>query len=145
MFELVRLLEFDAGHRLVRHRGKCQALHGHRYKVEVVFKAEELDGVGRVIDFGLVKEQIGTWLEENFDHNMILSHDDPLLLNIEIRAACKKGIPFAFPYPPSAENIARYIGEKVIPKVVDMRSELSLVEVGIWETPNCKGVWRAEA
>lgn len=52
MITVTRVLEFDAGHRVVNHESKCATLHGHRYKVEIVAAAPGLDSLGRVIDFG---------------------------------------------------------------------------------------------
>src|SRR5262249_14498003 len=50
-----RLLQFDAGHRVYQHEGKCANLHGHRYTAEITAQAEALDKIGRVIDFSVLK------------------------------------------------------------------------------------------
>src|SRR5262245_52482042 len=73
-----RKLEFDAGHRVLGHGGKCRHLHGHRYVAEVTCYAEELDKLGFVVDFSVIKTVVGDWIDENFDHNMILNPKDPL-------------------------------------------------------------------
>lgn len=79
---ITKRLEFDYGHRLVGHESKCAHYHGHRGAVEVTVEAEALDGVGRVIDFSAIKSEFGTWLDETFDHAMLLRDDDPLLARI---------------------------------------------------------------
>ena len=58
MIEITRRLEFDAGHRVLGHEGKCKNLHGHRYSAEITVTAPDLDGLGRVIDFGVIKEKV---------------------------------------------------------------------------------------
>ena len=73
---ITRRLEFDAGHRVFGHESKCATLHGHRYVVEVTAQAAKLDSVGRVIDFSVLKERIGAWLDEKWDHNVIVFEQD---------------------------------------------------------------------
>ena len=63
-------------HRIPRHESKCAAFHGHRYAAELTCLAP-LDDRGRVIDFGVVKERVGGWIDENWDHTAILQRDDP--------------------------------------------------------------------
>ena len=74
-----RRIEFDAAHRLRQHEGMCKNLHGHRYVIEASFAAPALDALGRVIDFGVIKERLGKWIDEHWDHNVILwGKDRPL-------------------------------------------------------------------
>ena len=46
MYELKIITEFSAAHSLRNFRGKCEALHGHNWKVEVVVSGKELDDSG---------------------------------------------------------------------------------------------------
>ena len=43
MYELKIITEFSAAHNLRNFRGKCEALHGHNWKVEVVLSGKNLD------------------------------------------------------------------------------------------------------
>lgn len=136
---ITRRVEFDAGHRVLGHEGKCKNLHGHRYVVEVTCVAEELDHLGRVIDFGVVKEKIGGWIESKLDHNMILNPADPLL---RVKKAIVPMIgrepcimPTQFPNP-TAENIAKLIW--VHSYELLKGSNVELRRVVVWETPNCR-------
>ena len=72
MMICTRKLEFDSAHRVMEHESKCKMLHGHRYVVEASFAAKELDEIGRIIDFGLIREILGKWIDDNLDHNAIL-------------------------------------------------------------------------
>ncbi len=79
MRTITKRLEIDAGHRLMKHEGKCRSVHGHHYAFEVVVGAESLDDVGRVIDFSVIKEKVGAWLDRYFDHGFIAQHGDPII------------------------------------------------------------------
>lgn len=72
MIKCTRKIEFDAGHRVVGHENKCQFLHGHRYVLEVKAESSVTDNLGMVIDFGHMKSIIQKWIDNNFDHNIIL-------------------------------------------------------------------------
>jgi 6-pyruvoyl tetrahydropterin synthase/QueD family protein len=75
---ITRRLEWDAGHRVLGHEGRCRHLHGHRYVAEVTVAAPELDDLGMVIDFSVLKEKVGGWIDREWDHNMMLHVSDPL-------------------------------------------------------------------
>ena len=79
MITVERYHDISMGHRVVGHESKCRHLHGHNYRIHFVCTAPELDGVGRVIDFSEIKERLCQWLEENWDHKMVLWAEDPLL------------------------------------------------------------------
>ncbi len=61
-----------------RAESHCRFLHGYAIKVEVIFKAKELDVRNWVVDFGSLKSFKG-WLEDTFDHKTLIAHDDPEL------------------------------------------------------------------
>ena len=61
---------FAAAHQIRGHRGGCENLHGHSYRVRVWVRAERLDGLGMVIDFADLKRV----MEEvcgPFDHRFL--------------------------------------------------------------------------
>jgi 6-pyruvoyltetrahydropterin/6-carboxytetrahydropterin synthase len=64
MYELKIITEFSAAHNLRNFRGKCEALHGHNWKVEVVVSGKELDNSGVVLDFAEVKSATGEIMSE---------------------------------------------------------------------------------
>ena len=76
MIFATRKLHFDAAHRVMQHESKCKYLHGHRYVVEATFEAAQLDDLGRVVDFGVIKERLGQWLDAHWDHATILYQKD---------------------------------------------------------------------
>lgn len=134
MTTITRRLEFDYAHRVIGHEGKCRHLHGHRGVAEVTVQAPGLDEVGRVIDFGAVKQLVGSWVDEHWDHNALLRHDDPLLADpVQAVRLCGRQ-PYVMSGNPTAENIAQElfrIASALLP------AQLKVVRVRIWETPNC--------
>ena len=131
-----RQLTFDAGHRLLNHEGKCSLLHGHTYRVLLTARRKEdgLDAIGRVVDFSVLKEKFGAWIERYWDHGFLINGDDTVGL------AALRSVPgqklFSFVYNPTAENIARYLLESVAATEL-YGTDVELVEVTVWETPNC--------
>jgi len=129
-----RRIEFDAAHRVMEHESKCKHLHGHRYALEATFVAKDLDNLGRVIDFGAVKETLGNWIDAHWDHATIL-HEKDKALGEAISAQTGQVI-FYLPYNPTAENMARYLFEHICPELFKGAS-VSCSYIRLFETPNC--------
>lgn len=136
--ECTRRLEFDAGHRLRGHESKCRHLHGHRYVVEATFVAKELDEIGRTIDFGVVKEMLGSWIDENWDHGLLLHEDDKELGDVICDMLPYQRI-YYLPCNPTAENIARYLLDVVCVNLF-LDEDCECTRVTVYETPNCSAV-----
>ncbi len=129
-----RRLEFDAAHRVMEHESKCKHLHGHRYALEAAFTANELDSLGRVVDFGVIKEKLGGWIDANWDHNTILHAADKPLGDV-IAAKTAQSI-FYLPTNPTAENMAQYLFDVICPQLFD-GLDIRCTSIKLWETPNC--------
>lgn len=151
MLTVTRKFEFDAGHRVLMHESKCKHLHGHRYVAEVTVTAPGLDPIGRVIDFGVLKMLIGGWIDDHWDHNMILHPDDPLSVLHYHPAVCIRHSPpmvrssdvfgrepFLMPpeQNPTAENMAKLLFHQV-GALLKPHPELTVRSVRLYETPNC--------
>jgi 6-pyruvoyltetrahydropterin/6-carboxytetrahydropterin synthase len=134
MISCTRKIDFDAAHRIINHESKCKMLHGHRYVLEVTFGAPKLDSLGRVIDFGVIKDILKNWIDENFDHNTILSIQDKKLGD-EISKITGQKI-YYINENPTAENIGDYLAKKIIPQLF-INEEVKLTNLRIYETPNC--------
>jgi 6-pyruvoyltetrahydropterin/6-carboxytetrahydropterin synthase len=94
MYEVTVLSHFSGAHRLRCLRGKCEALHGHNWKVEVSWGSNRVGKDGVVIDFKILKEKVEKVLR-SLDHTYL--NDLPYFLGRE----------------PSSENIAKYIFDKL--------------------------------
>jgi 6-pyruvoyltetrahydropterin/6-carboxytetrahydropterin synthase len=56
----------------------CRFLHGYSLQFKFTFEATELDERNWVVDFGGLKP-LKAWLEDTFDHKVVLDRDDPML------------------------------------------------------------------
>ena len=109
-------------------------LHGHRYVIEATFAADGLDDIGRVIDFGVIKERLKQWIDANWDHNTILWQRD-IALGSAIEAQLQQKV-FYLPTNPTAENMAQYLLE-VVCRELFPENGLKCTQIRLYETPNC--------
>lgn len=142
MITVTRKMSFDAAHRILNHESKCKYLHGHTYTAEVTITLQSernLDELGRVVDFGEIKKRVGKWIDENWDHNIILNSKDPLweivLLHRKFQTPIFGGRePYIMDVNPTAENLAMELNN-VCCRILPI--ELTVTNIRIWETPNC--------
>jgi 6-pyruvoyltetrahydropterin/6-carboxytetrahydropterin synthase len=134
MINCTRKIEFDAGHRVIDHHSKCKFLHGHRYVLEVTAQTELLNDLGMVVDFSLIKNIVKGWIDDNFDHNVILSSKDKVLGQAIAEYTGQKIYYLA--NNPTAENIALHLKMEVMPKLFT-DSSFQIVKLKLFETPNC--------
>ena len=113
MYEIKIVTQFAAAHRLENFYGKCEALHGHNWKVEVFLVGNTLDGTGLLMDFGVVKARTKEVLDE-IDHKY---------LN-ELAAFQDRN--------PSSENLAHYLFERL--GAIFNRDGVKIQRVNVWES-----------
>ena len=58
MYDIKVEANFSAAHNLRGYRGKCEELHGHNWKVEIVVSSEKPDKIGMVLDFRYLKMEL---------------------------------------------------------------------------------------
>jgi len=142
----VRYHDISCGHRVVGHEGKCQHLHGHNYRIYFACVAGslrveldncELDGVGRVIDFSVIKTLLCDWLEEKWDHKFLVWDQDPL--RGILQTADSRGV-VVVPFNPTAENIAEYLATTVGPLQLK-DTGITLDRVVVEETRKCSAFY----
>jgi 6-pyruvoyltetrahydropterin/6-carboxytetrahydropterin synthase len=114
MFEVAIEHTFAAGHALRNYKGKCENVHGHNYRVQVVVRGEKLDKSGMLADFVELKRLLRA-ISEPLDHVFLNDLDPFTELN------------------PSAENIAWYICEKM-QQSLTLENAVEVAEVKVWET-----------
>ena len=123
MYELIILEGFSAAHRLPCTGGKCEALHGHNWKVEVQIGAETLDHAGMVIVFQELQTLTRRVLAE-LDHSFLNDH------------------PFFRERLPTAENLARFVYESLAGMLAPSRAGLRRVRV--WESDHAAASYSEE-
>ena len=114
MYQVSVEQHFDAAHFLRGYQGKCEALHGHRFRVVVKVKSSGVDEIGMAYDFVVLKQHLAGILSK-FDHT------------------CLNDVPPFDKINPSSENIAATIYDELKLKLVGAPVTLSCVEV--WESP----------
>mgnify|MGYP001362461094 CR=1 FL=1 len=134
IIKITRKIEFDSAHRVIGHESKCKYLHGHRYVLEATFSSPKLDNLGRVIDFGVIKTLLKTWIDDNLDHTTILSKED-YELGKDISKHTNQKI-YYLESNPTAENIALHILNEIIPQLFQ-DTFISVDSLKLYETPNC--------
>lgn len=152
-FEARRYHDISCGHRVHGHESKCAHLHGHNYRIHFVCVAEnggrhpidnsrisELDKIGRVIDFGIIKEKLCMWVEQFWDHSFLMWDRDPALDSmIKIDPL---GI-WTSPFNPTAENMAEFLVNTIGP-IVLRETGVTLKSVTIEETAKCWATYTLE-
>ena len=108
--------EFESAHQINGYNGKCKRLHGHNWSVEAVVTGSELDELGMLVDFKILKSELNSVLDE-LDHRYL--NDLPAF---EIKN-------------PTAENIAKYVFENLSKSEVFSKSAAKLKAIRIFETP----------
>ena len=124
MYELKIITDFSAAHNLRNFRGKCESLHGHNWKVEVVVSGADLDESGVVLDFAEIKAAT----------REIMSEIDHRYLN---------ELPFFTEHNPSSENIARYIFQQLREKLANERVRIKSVTA--WESQDACATYLDES
>ena len=131
-YTVIRKHEIHCGHRVYGHSGKCQFLHGHSYVFYLHCTSNALNDLGMVVDFGIIKSTICQWLEDNYDHHMLLWEKDPYAKEI---AKIDNSVVIV-PYNPTAENIANHILNVVAPSLLK-DTPIKLSKVVLEETSKC--------
>ena len=134
MYGLKTEVEFDSAHFLADYYGKCENLHGHRWRVVVYLKQQQLQTEGTmrdmVLDFGVFKKQVRA-LAEKLDHTFLV--EDGTLKPSTIEALESEGFSLTIlPFRTTAENLATYFAKQLI------SDGLPVAQVDCYETPmNC--------
>ena len=122
---------FDAAHFLYGYDGKCSNIHGHRWKIILEVKTEELkDDVqhrGMYVDFGELKKDLRE-IADAMDHAVIIEKNTLKKTTLEALKSENFQI-IALDFRPTAENMARYFYEKIKALGYNMQA------VTVYETP----------
>ncbi|MDP8212709.1 MAG: 6-carboxytetrahydropterin synthase QueD [Candidatus Zapsychrus exili] len=111
MYELSIKDSIAAAHYLREYKGKCEALHGHTYQIEITIVSPELGSLGMVHDFTELKSKLKDFLSE-LDHK------------------CLNDLEFFKENNPTTELIAKYVYDSYS-KLID---PLKVKKVQVWES-----------
>lgn len=129
MFELTVKRRFAAAHKLENYIGKCAALHGHTWTVEVTVRGKHLDDCGMLIDFKLLKNMVDKLIKP-FDHSYLNELDVFADNGVQIN--------------PTAENLAYYIYREMKKAFLNGHPNISISTVRVWESPEASALYRED-
>lgn len=132
MYGLKTESSFDAAHFLTDYDGKCENLHGHRWRVIAWIEQPELQQCGKekdmVVDFAAFKRALRE-LTVQFDHMFIVEEGSLAPATVEALESETFKL-FFVPWRTTSENFACYF----FGKLTEMGFPVARVEVD--ETPN---------
>jgi 6-pyruvoyltetrahydropterin/6-carboxytetrahydropterin synthase len=107
---------FDSAHHLHQYEGKCQNLHGHTYKLQVIMRGK-VDHRGITIDFNDIKRIVKAKITDRLDHTYL-----------------NEVLP---PMNTTAENMVVWIYEQIQEELASeqLAPRIQLEEIRLWETP----------
>ena len=138
--KIVKIIQWDMGHRVLNHRSICKGLHGHRYKAEICVSGDLVSESGAseegmVVDFADIKKISKEFIQEDLDHAFMVWEKDEELISFFNNSEGHK--PVIVPFTPTAENVAAYIYLKLKDKFQDVyKTGMQLHSVKLWETPS---------
>ena len=146
--KIVKIIQWDMGHRVLHHRSICKGLHGHRYKAEICLSGylvseSGTSEEGMVIDFADIKKISQDLIQKKLDHAfMVWEKDEELLIFFNESKGHK---PVIVPFTPTAENVAAYIFNMLHDKFIDVyKTGLHLHSVKLWETPTSYALYEKD-
>lgn len=135
MYQLKSESSFDGAHFLTDYYGKCENLHGHRWRVVAYLSSPTLGEEGTnkdmVVDFGVFKRALRA-LTEELDHTFLV--EEGSLRPSTVRALTEdEGFSLTvLPFRTTAENLARYFCGRL------REAGMPCTQVDVYETPlNC--------
>lgn len=139
MYGLQTEAAFDSAHFLTDYYGKCENLHGHRWRVTVNLAQPELQTEGTmrdmVLDFGVFKKAVRAEADA-LDHTFLV--EEGSLKPETIAALESEGFALTIlPFRTTAENLAKYLFDRLTAQ------GLPVSEVEVDETPNNRAFYRA--
>ena len=139
MYALECEYAFDSAHFLTDYYGKCENLHGHRWRVVASIQQEALQIEGTmkdmVLDFGVFKKAVKAFCDE-LDHTFLV--EDGSLKPTTLKALEEEGFALTvLPFRTTAENLAHYLFERL------REQGLPVWQIEVDETPNNRAFYRA--
>jgi 6-pyruvoyltetrahydropterin/6-carboxytetrahydropterin synthase len=118
MFELTVSDHIASAHQLHGYDGPCKNMHGHTWKIQMVVCAQQVDDIGLVADFKVLKTKLKEVVGP-LDH--VVLNDLPVFKDIN----------------PSTENLARYIYRALSAACAPLR----LKHVQVWESDTASVIY----
>ncbi len=125
--KIAKEFNWEMGHRLPEHFGKCKNIHGHSYKMIVELEGE-VDESGMVMDYYDLKKIVEPMVEE-LDHAFIVYKDDKEIISFLEKMKSKMVV---VQFQSTVENICKYFLNKISKK--SLPKNIVKISVRIYET-----------
>jgi len=127
MMKIAKEFNWEMGHRLQYHSGKCRNLHGHSYKMRVELEGEIAEN-SMLMDYHeltqIVKEII-----EPFDHSFLIDKSDNILNFLQENNFKIVVVPFVS----TAENLCKFLANEIKNKLTQYNN-IKKLTVRVCET-----------
>ena len=125
---------WEMGHRLVDHPGKCRNVHGHSYRLTVEVEGQP-DENGMIVDFYVISSAVKPLIEK-LDHAFLCHDQDTELLMYLKRNDMKHEV---ISFPSTVENLCGMFAEALDP-MLRPHENIEGFEVRINETESSEAV-----
>lgn len=119
MYELMVAGRFAAAHSLRNFKGRCEALHGHNWRVEVVVGGIQVDEAGLIMDFGELKKLMHQAMDQ-LDHCHLNEVSPFDTVN------------------PSSEHISRHLYQEI---AKGLPPHVRMLRVSAWESEDSRATY----
>jgi len=126
--KIAKEFNWEMGHRLPDHFGKCKNIHGHSYKMMVELDGE-LDKNGMVLDYYELKKIVNPIIE-NLDHAFMVNENDKPVIEFLEKLDSKR---VKVKFESTVENITRYFLNEI--KKHNLPENIHKLKVRVCETP----------
>lgn len=126
MYSIRTEFEFEASHKLdLPYESKCVNLHGHSYRAAATFQSldGQLNDVGMIVDFTVIKKIIKEKIEDRLDHAYL---NDIFEVNA------------------TAEYMSKWICDELNTALTEKKIDAKCVKVELNETTKNKAIWEEE-
>ena len=126
MYSIRTEFEFEASHKLdLPYESKCVNLHGHSYRAAATFQSldGQLNDVGMIVDFTVIKKIIKEKIEDRLDHAYL---NDIFEVNA------------------TAEYMSKWICDELNTALNEKKIDAKCVKVELNETTKNKAIWEEE-
>ena len=127
--KIAKEFNWEMGHRLKFHNGKCKNLHGHSYKCIVELTGEP-DANGMVMDYYDLNKLVNPIIDE-LDHSFMVFKNDVEVIDALDKLNSRKVV---VEFETTAENICGYLIDRI--KLKSLPSNIKSVKVRVLETEN---------
>jgi 6-pyruvoyltetrahydropterin/6-carboxytetrahydropterin synthase len=127
--KIAKEFNWEMGHRLPEHFGKCKNIHGHSYKMLVEIEGDVLES-GMVMDYYRLRDTIDPLIEK-MDHAFMVYKEDNYVIEFLEKMNSKKVV---VDFQSTVENITRYFLAEIYK--LNLPPNIHKIKVRVCESPD---------